>query len=77
MTIFRLMFALGLGAAFLHGFSSTAWAAYWGTPSEVPDALPRALLAIVGAFGLYALRCWRPIIYGLVEIIAAVFINLF
>src|SRR4051812_38640420 len=36
----RLMFALGLGAAVLHGFSSTAGAAYWGTPPEVPDALP-------------------------------------
>jgi hypothetical protein len=73
----RLMFALGLAAAVLHGFSSTAWAAYWGTPPEVPDAVPWTLLAIVGAFGLYALRCWRPIIYGLVEIIAAVFIIYF
>jgi hypothetical protein len=72
-----LMFVLGLGAAVLHGFSSTSWAAYWGTPPEVPDALPWTLLAIVGAFGLYALRCWRPVIYGLVEIIAAVFIIYF
>jgi hypothetical protein len=66
-------------AAFVLCFSSTAWAAYPGTPPEVPDARAWTWLAIaiVFAFGLYALRCWRPIIYGLVELIAAVFIIYF
>ena len=77
MTKCRLLFLLGLVAAVLLGLSATASAAYWGTPSEVPDALPRTLLAILGAFGLYALRCWRPIIYGLIELIAAGFIIYF
>jgi hypothetical protein len=75
----RLMFALGLDAVLLHGFSATARAAYWGTPPEIPDAdaLAWTFLAIVGALGLYALRCWRPIIYGVVEIIVAVFVIYF
>jgi hypothetical protein len=73
----RWLFLLGLAAAVLLGLSSNASAAYWGTPSEVPDALPWTLLAIVGAFGLYALRCWRPIVYGFIELIAAVFIIYF
>jgi hypothetical protein len=77
MTIFRVIFVVSLGFTILHGLSSPAGAAYWGTPPVVPDALPWTLLAIVGAFGLYALRCWRPIIYGLVEIITAVFIIYF
>jgi hypothetical protein len=74
----RLIFAFGLGLTFSHSFSSTAWAAYTGTPSwEVPDALPWTLLAIVSAVVLHALRCWRPVVYGLIEIITAVFIIYF
>jgi hypothetical protein len=74
MVTFRLILALGLAVAPLRGFSSVALAAYWGTPPEVPDALPWTLLAICGGIVLYALRCWRPIIYGLIEIIAGIFI---
>jgi hypothetical protein len=77
MTKCRLLFLLGHAAAVLLGLSFTASAAYWGTPPEVPDAIPWTLLAIVGAFGLYTLRCWWPIIYGLMELIAAVFIIYF
>jgi hypothetical protein len=72
---FRLIFAVGFAVAVLHGFSSAAWAAYWGTPGEVPYWLGVAgtLGAIVVGLLLFTLRCWQPFYYGALEIIAALF----
>jgi hypothetical protein len=76
---FRLIFALGLGLAVLRGFSSAAWAAYVGTPPEVPYDLGIAwtLCAIVLGLLLYAVRYWWPFFSGLLEVIAAIFIIYF
>jgi hypothetical protein len=76
----RLIVALGLGAAVFCGFSSAALAAYSPPPPpppEVLEALKWTSVAVGVGFGLYILRCWRPRIYGLAEILVAVFLIFF
>ena len=74
MMTFRLIFAFGLGVAVLHS-SSAAWAAYVGTPPEVPYWIGIAwtLFAILTGLLLYTLRYRKPFTYGALEVIAALF----
>jgi hypothetical protein len=73
--IFRLIFVLGLSLAVLEAFTSAACAAYSPPPVEVSHwlGIVAVLFTIVVGLLLYAIRSWKPLYYGMLEVIASLF----